>query len=97
MGYAISLSPRAAKKLAEVPRSLVNDVGRELEKLEANPKKLGRKTVSPPFPPTIEHIYGFHLRHETRLHYFTVFFLYSDDGASLYVTDITANPPFSME
>ena len=74
MGYAISLSPRAANKLATVPRALLDDVEAEMGKLALDPKKLGRKTVSPPFPETIEHIYHYHLRHEEEMHYFTVFF-----------------------
>jgi hypothetical protein len=95
MGYAINLSPRAANRLATVPRARLEDVASELQKLGLNPRKLGRKTVSPPFPATIEHIYGFHFRHEDETHYFTVFFLYSDDDTFLYVTDITINPAFS--
>jgi len=67
----------------------------ELEKLSRDPKKLGRKTVSPPFPPTIEHIFHFRLRDETEeLHYITVFFLYVDDHKELYITAITISPPF---
>jgi hypothetical protein len=97
MSYAITLSPRARRRLNTVPKSLVQLVGEELLKLGSDPKRLGRKTVSPPFPPTIEHIYGFHLRYEEQLRYFTVFFLYVDDAQSLYVTNITVNPPFSDE
>jgi hypothetical protein len=96
MGYAIKLSPKAANRLATVPRSRLGDVASELERLALNPRKLGRKTVSPPFPVTIEHVYGFHFRHEEETHYLTVFFLYSDDDTFLYITDITINPAFSV-
>jgi hypothetical protein len=94
MNYEVVLGPRAIEKLRSAPEALRERIEKRLEELASDPKKIGRKTVSPPFVP-IGHIYQFHEQHADRRHYFTVFFVYGDDEKSLNVWDIVIDPRFS--
>lgn len=94
MSYAVSISPMAIEKLKTVPKELIGEVHGELERLAAGPKSVSRRIVSPPFPPTLEQIFQFHRRFREQLHYFTVFFLYTDERDALYITHVTIDPPF---
>jgi mRNA-degrading endonuclease RelE of RelBE toxin-antitoxin system len=94
MSYEVVLGPDAAAKLKTVPGELSDRVQAALEELGRDPKKVGRKTVSPPYVP-IGHIYQFHETYNEQRHYFTVFFLYDDDEKTLAVWDIVIDPRFS--
>jgi hypothetical protein len=94
MAYPVLLSPDAVNAISKIPDYLLPDTNRELAKLSEDPEKHSRLAPSPPFAWS-GYIFHFRLRETSgELHYMNVFFLYSDDGKSLLVHDITANAPF---
>lgn len=94
MSYRIELSPEAQAKLRTIPPGLRQQVAEKMEELAEDPVKRGRETPAPPYVP-IGHIFQFHFRHDGPVRYFTVFFLYGDDGETLIVWDIVIDPRFS--
>ena len=94
MSYEVVLGPDAADKLKTVPAELSKRVQEALEELRQDPQKVGRKAPCPPYVP-IGHIYQFHETYNEQRHYFTVFFLYGDDGGTVNVWDIVIDPRFS--
>ena len=88
VSYDIALSPQAEEDLARLPPPLQQYVERQLMRLAADPLSLGRRSVSPPYPPRCQLFQPSPVLYNGRPHEFTVLFRFSVDETALEVVGV---------
>ncbi|HTU18911.1 MAG TPA: hypothetical protein VMG10_12700 [Gemmataceae bacterium] len=88
MPYELLLTDQAEQDLTRLPPHLLNIVEREMERLGANPLHLGRRAVSPPYPPGGQMYQFQHDEPDEERHFFTILFHFGQDEKTLFVTGI---------
>jgi hypothetical protein len=88
VNYEVTLAPQAEEDLAGLPPPLQQYVEQQLLRLAADPLGLGRRSVSPPYPPRCQLFQPSPVLYNGRSHEFTILFRCTVDETALQIIGI---------
>jgi hypothetical protein len=87
VSYKVRLKAKAEAEYDSLPPELQEAVEAGIARLARDPLRLGRRVVSPPYPPGGQ-MYPFDYQEGTLIHHFVVFYVFGLDEDTLVVTSI---------